>query len=288
MPTLLDVANRALVRLGAKKISSLTEESDSAVACNTEADECRKETLQAYPWNFARKRFRLDAFPTGVLVPSADALILGSDAAFFSSAGPFAASRDEGYVILGGATSAAPQARIVSVSDAQNAIARIEAAFPSVAPIVQGGWRIRPGWEYEFRYPKPTDYLRLVAVEQVGGLLSVTNNAASLLWSYWRDLGTEPEPLKVEGEFLVANVGSKLDIAYTKDVDDLNKWSPVALSALAALLAFRICYAVTGSLQASRTQHDAFMEIISGARTTDSQDGTIDQSGNDILLTVRV
>ncbi len=284
MATLLTVANRALVRLGAKKIDSLTEETDSAIACLAEADECRKETLRAFPWGFARKRMRLSTFPTGILVPSADALVAGVNAAFFSSAGPFAADRDEGYVIVGSSSTSGPKARIVSVTDSQNVVALVETAFPSVASIAQDAWRIKPGWEYEYRYPKPTDYLRLVSVDRVGGFGSI----ASILWSYWRDLGTEPEPLKVEGEFLVANVGTKVDIAYTRDVEDLNKWDSLALSALAAKMAFRICYAVTGSLQASKTQHDAFMELLAEARTTDSQDGTIDQSGNDILLSVRV
>lgn len=281
---LLIVANRALVRLGAKKIASLTEESDSAVACVSEADECRKETLRAYPWGFARKRMRLNTFPTGILVPSVEALTEGATATFFVAAGPFAADRDEGYLIQGSASTSGPKARIISVTDSQTAVALVETAFPSVTPIAQDGWRIKPGWEYEYRYPKPTDYLRLVSVERVGSLGSI----ASILWSYWRDLGTEPEPLKVEGEFLVSNVGTKIDIAYTRDVTNLDKWDTLSLSALVAKMAFRICYAVTGSLQASKTQHDAFEEIKAEARTTDSQDGTIDQSGNDILLTVRV
>ena len=283
---LLTVANRALVRLGAKEIGSLTEASDSATACRNEADECRKETLRAYPWGFARKRMRLSTFPTGTLVPSADALVQDALAAFSSASSPFAANRDEGYVLVGAASTSGPTARIVSITDSQNVVARVEAPFTSVAPIAQDAWRIKPGWEYEYRYAKPTDYLRLVNVQRVGGLGSLA--AATILWSYWRDLGSEPEPLKVEGEFLVANVGSKLDISYTKDEPDLNKWDVLSLSALAAKMAFRICYAVTGSLAASKTQHDAFEEIKAEARTTDSQDGTIDQTGNDILLTVRV
>lgn len=281
MATLLDVANRALVRLGAKKIGSLTETTDSAVACVTEADECRKETLRAFPWNFARKRARLDTFPAATLVPSSDALTVGASAAFSSPAGPFVVGRDEQYRLLSQGTGAA---RILSVTDTQNVIALVETAFTSVAPIAAEGWRIAPSWEWDFRYAKPSDYVRLVKVQQVSGSVS----PAGILWSYWRDLGSEPEPIKIEGQFLVSEAGPKLDISYTRDESDLDKWDSLAISALAAKLAFRICYAVTGSLQAAKTQHDSFMEILAEARTMDSQEGSIDQSGSDILLTVRV
>lgn len=281
MATLLDVANRALVRLGAKKIAALAEESDSAVACNTEAEECRKETLRAFPWNFARRRARLDTFPAATLVPSADALTAGALASFTSSAGPFVVGRDEQYLLKSEGTG---QARIITVTDTQTVLARVETAFPAVTPITAEGWRIAPGWEWTYRYAKPVDYVRLVKVQKVTGSVS----PAGILWSYWRDLGSEPEPIKVEGQFLVSDAGSKLDISYTADITDLTKWDALALSALVALLAFRICYAVTGSLQASKTQHDAFKEILAEARTMDSQEGSIDQSGSDILLTVRV
>jgi hypothetical protein len=280
---LLDVANRALVRLGAKKIGSLTEESDSAVACNEESDPCRLETLRAFPWNFARKRIRLNTFPQATLVPSAEALVQDAVANFFSADSPFLASRDEGYVLAVHGTNDG-RARIVSVTDAQNVLATVEAPFLAVTPLVPNTWRFKPGWEYEFSYPKPSDYVRLVKVERVGGIGSV----ASVLWSYWRDLGSEPEPIKIEGDRLVSDAGAKLDIAYTRNITDLDKWDALSISALVAKLAFRICYAVTGSLQASRTQHDAFVEILAEARTMDSQEGSIDQSGSDILLTVRV
>jgi hypothetical protein len=279
---LLDVANRALVRLGAKKIDSLSEESDSAIACNEEAEACRLETLRAFPWNFARGRFRLNTFPSATLVPGVQ--VVDTDVNFFSAASPFVAGRDEGFILkLQGSSEGS--ARIVAVTDAQNVIATVESVFPGgVTPLTTGQWYFKPGWEFEYRYPKPSDYVRLIKVQRVGAL----GATAAILWSYWRDLGSEPEPIKVEGDFLVSDAGTRLDIMYTRDITDLDKWDALALSALAARLAFRICYAVTGSLQAARTQHDSFVEILAEARTMDSQEGSIDQTGSDILLTVRV
>ena len=57
--TTLDIANRALLRLGAKYvISSLSEETDRARVCNIEMEPCRVETLRAHPWHHARRRVR--------------------------------------------------------------------------------------------------------------------------------------------------------------------------------------------------------------------------------------
>lgn len=280
MATLLTVANRALVRLGAKQIGSLTEASDSAIACNIEADECRKETLRAYPWNFARKRTRLNTFPAGTLVVPSDALTVDASATFTNASGPFVVGRDEGFLIK----ASTGVARIDSVTDTQTVVATIETAFAAAGVLAAESWWLAPSWEWAYRFPKPSDYVRLVKVQRVAGTVV---SPATLVWSYWRDMGSEPEPIKVEGDFLVAEVGPKLDIAYTRDETDLDKWDALALSALAAKLAFRVCYAVTGSLQSAKTHHDAFLEILSEARTMDGQEGSIDQSSSDVLLTVR-
>ena len=91
----------------------------------------------------------------------------------------------------------------------------------------------------------------------------------------------------VEGQYLVSDQGGEVNIAFTEDLTDLAKWDALALSAYTELLAFRISYAVTGSLQAARTQHDVYKDILAEARTSDGQEGSIDDSGSSILLDVR-
>jgi len=277
---LLAVANRALFRLGAKSIVSLDEDTDRARVCQAEAAECRQETLRAFPWNFARKRALLNGLAQTSVVPSIEALTVDALATFTTAAPIFVVGQDEGARLIG---TSGGLARIATVTDTQTVTARIEAVFPSTAPIAAEQWRLAPGWEWEFRYPKPAGYLRLAMVQGV----SLKNPGSSVLWSWWRDLKDEPEPVKIEDQFLVSNAGAKLHIAYTQDVADILKWDALSKSALAAQLAYRICYAVTGSLQASKTQHDAFKEILAEARTMDSQEGSLDNAGSDILLTVR-
>lgn len=52
----LEVANSALYKLGATKITSLSDASKEARICNDRVDLCKKAVLCLHPWNFAIKR----------------------------------------------------------------------------------------------------------------------------------------------------------------------------------------------------------------------------------------
>lgn len=55
MASAVDIANRALQKMGAKSIVSLTEDSKSARETNRAFDPIRDALLQEYPWAFAKK-----------------------------------------------------------------------------------------------------------------------------------------------------------------------------------------------------------------------------------------
>lgn len=57
----VDIANRALQMLGARSITSLTENSVNARACKACYSVLRDAELEAHPWRFAIKRFALAA-----------------------------------------------------------------------------------------------------------------------------------------------------------------------------------------------------------------------------------
>jgi hypothetical protein len=61
------IANRALNRLGARSINSISENSAEAFACIAAYAHARDELLRSHRWNFARKRSTLTRFqnPTG-------------------------------------------------------------------------------------------------------------------------------------------------------------------------------------------------------------------------------
>lgn len=55
----IEICNNALVRLGANFITSLTEDTVEAIACNQMYDTVRRDLLRNHPWNFAIKRAKL-------------------------------------------------------------------------------------------------------------------------------------------------------------------------------------------------------------------------------------
>ena len=52
----VDICNNALAKLGAKQITSLTDDSQEARLCALFYDQIREDMLSSHPWNFAIKR----------------------------------------------------------------------------------------------------------------------------------------------------------------------------------------------------------------------------------------
>ena len=64
MASKVEICNRALQKLGAERITSLTEDSVNARACNVAYEPVKLSELRAHPWNFAIKRAQLPASAT--------------------------------------------------------------------------------------------------------------------------------------------------------------------------------------------------------------------------------
>jgi len=282
--TTLDIANRALLRLGAKYvISSLSEDTDRARVCNIEMDPCRLETLRAHPWHHARRRAKLTSVVPGTLNPGSGADTQGSTGVTFTLTGVtagFLADRDEDFVLVGNSG----RARIAEVVSPTEVLAEIDTAFADLTAIASGDWRFSPLWEFTYRYALPANYLRSWDVQPT----SLRGIATTAVW--WRGITTDvfASVLKREGDFLMSLDGPTLYTAYTADREDLNTWDPLSLSAYVGLLCSRIAYSVTGSLQVVRTEFDAYRAILAEARSMDGQEGTPDDSGSDMLIASRM
>ena len=79
MASTIDICNRALQKLGADRIISLTQNSTSARACNLAYEPVRDAELRAHVWNFAVKRAQLAADATAPLYGYNYAYTLPSD-----------------------------------------------------------------------------------------------------------------------------------------------------------------------------------------------------------------
>lgn len=79
MPSEVDICNLALQRLGAKSITSLSDDSTNARECNRVYAHARDSELRAHPWSFARTRVQLAASSTAPTFEYARAYPLPSD-----------------------------------------------------------------------------------------------------------------------------------------------------------------------------------------------------------------
>lgn len=75
----VEIANRALQRLGAKTITSLDDNSRNAKAVQTAYDSIRLSELRKHTWNFAIRRFQLAADTTAPLFNRTNRFALPSD-----------------------------------------------------------------------------------------------------------------------------------------------------------------------------------------------------------------
>ncbi len=64
MPSKVDICNRALSRVGARRITSLTQDVKRARACDSAWEQVRDEVLRAAPWNCVTERVQLPELGT--------------------------------------------------------------------------------------------------------------------------------------------------------------------------------------------------------------------------------
>jgi hypothetical protein len=57
--TKIGIANSALIKIGAERISSISETNKRAQFCNEQIEKLKREVLRAHPWNFATLRAEL-------------------------------------------------------------------------------------------------------------------------------------------------------------------------------------------------------------------------------------
>lgn len=64
MLTLLEIANKALGRIGCERIASLSDDNNRAKLCSDFIEISKQATLEMCPWSFARKRVELTSTGT--------------------------------------------------------------------------------------------------------------------------------------------------------------------------------------------------------------------------------
>ena len=101
MASEVNIANRALQKLGAGSITYLTQDSVNARACNSCYTNLRDALLRSHPWNFAITRTSLAADATAPTFGRASAYTLPSDCLRLLPSYPEDNSLTEDYQIEG-------------------------------------------------------------------------------------------------------------------------------------------------------------------------------------------
>ena len=79
MTDAVSICNLALQRVGAKSISSLTEDTTAGRACNRVYEQARDSELRSHPWTFARERVQVAADSTNPVFGAAKRYALPAD-----------------------------------------------------------------------------------------------------------------------------------------------------------------------------------------------------------------
>tara|TARA_R110000823_G_scaffold20417_1_gene62524 strand:+ start:41 stop:616 length:576 start_codon:yes stop_codon:yes gene_type:complete len=79
MTDAVSICNLALQRVGAKSISSLTEDTTAGRACNRVYEQARDSELRAHPWSFARERIKIAADSTDPIFGAAKKYAIPTD-----------------------------------------------------------------------------------------------------------------------------------------------------------------------------------------------------------------
>jgi hypothetical protein len=79
MSSVVGICNSALIKIGASRITSLSDGTKNAILCNEQYEKLRDEVLQSHPWNFALKRQALGQDVTAPIFDYAYRYLLPDD-----------------------------------------------------------------------------------------------------------------------------------------------------------------------------------------------------------------
>lgn len=268
MATDVDIANRALSRLGAARIASINDDVKNARAARSALEIVRAEVLADHPWNCAVRRARIYAASYSITAAawvgagSRYRVTLGSHALRtgdpVSISGVAAPTQLNDTFIVGAATGTT-----IDLVDPDTGLFVDGSAY---AAWTSGGTVLLNGlYDHLYQYFLPSDCLRLLEVD-----------------------GQRDTEWAVESGRLATDLGAPLDVAYIWSNEDTETYPPLLVSALAARLAAELALEVVDS-PAKRQLADAdYAVIIAKAKRGDAQERTPAELDESTWITARI
>lgn len=218
----VEICNNALALIGARRITALSDPSKEGRSCNDNYDICRKTLLRLHPWNFAMTRVEL----TGVDITS---IVAGPGGAIYITTGADnhnLTTGDRASVVGVIGTNEANMTGEVTVA-ANNIFYFNDTTFENT--YVSGGMvGPAPAYEYLFKWPLPSGFMRVCTVSDIN------------------DNQLTHREFKIEGNYLLTNA-SVIRLEYVANATTTTLFDPLFDEALAAMIADKIAYKITGS-----------------------------------------
>jgi len=232
--TNLNIANGALIRIGSPTITALADTSKEAQICTERLEPCKRTVLRRHPWNFAMTRVLLSLKSITGAADNGAGLIRITAVSHGRTTGDYVTvSQVQG-------TQEANGQWTITVINANTF--DLQASTFANAYVSGGKVGLAAAFDYEFRHPLPTDFVRL------------------------HTLGRRGDPAwRVEGAYIVCDE-EELELKYVRDVTDYGTMDPSFHDALSTYLAWDICYAITQNLSLKDEIWKDYEKLIRQAR----------------------
>lgn len=116
-----------------------------------------------------------------------------------------------------------------------------------------------PDWGFAYQYQLPSDYLKLMQVNDVFVAPGLADYRQS-----------DDSPWAIEGQAILTDFGAPLKIRYVKDITDTGLFHELFVEMLASKLAFEGCYAITQSREGQRQASDDYKMALKEARLSNA------------------
>lgn len=252
-----DIANSALSKLGASKISSLSDNTRSAILINEQFHKKRKELLRSHPWNFAIKR----AFLTRVRDTSTS--VNFSTDTFTSGSTLNMETGDQISITLNSGTLPSPlqsgqvyyaiklTSTTFQLAETQDDAALGTAIDISNAPTFNASFFVGAPFEYGSKFSLPSDFLRALKEEE-----------KDIDWVR-------------EGQLILSN-DTSFNMEYIADISDPTLFDPSFDELLALMLARELAYPLVQSMTLKDQMDREFRDLLREVRSYDAQEGIPD------------
>jgi hypothetical protein len=264
----VDIANRALSRLGAARIATVNDDTKNARAVRSALEIVRAEVLADHPWNCATRRAKVYAASYAVTA----AAWVGASSRYRVTIGNHALRVGDPISITGvasppelndGFTVGAVSGTTIDLVDPDTGLfvnGAAYAAWTSGGVVLLGGL-----YDHRFQYVVPEDCLRVLEID--------------------RQRDTE---WAVESGRIATDLGSPLNVLYIWNNDDTESYQPLLVSAFAARLASELALEVVDSPAKRQLADQDYAALLAKAKRADAKERTPAELDESPWITARI